>query len=78
MKEHGGCESGANHHDLTSVVAFMVVWGRADVLPGGCWLSAPISDDLWRELAHSQLLLRTHHEAAEEKHRRTEVWTVTP
>lgn len=27
MKEHGGCNFDTNHHDFTSVVAFMFVWG---------------------------------------------------
>lgn len=38
----------------------------AEASPGGWRLSAAVSDDQRREPAHSQLLLRTHHEAAEE------------
>lgn len=66
MKEHAGGKLFTNHHDFTSVVAFMFVWGLADVLSGGCLLSAPISEDLWRELLPPQLLLRTHQEPAED------------
>lgn len=66
MKEHGGCNFDTNHHDFTSCCCLCVCVRLAEVSPGGRWLSAAIGDDQWRELAHSQLLLRTHHEAAEE------------
>lgn len=66
MKERGGGKLFTIHHDLTSVDAFMFVWGLADVLSGGCLLSAPTSDDPWRELDTPQLLLRTHQEPAED------------
>lgn len=45
MKEHGGCNFDTNHHDFTSVVAFMFVWGLAEASPGGRRLSAAIGDD---------------------------------
>ena len=49
MKEDGGGTLFTNHHDFTSVVAFVSVWGLADVLlSGGCLLSAPTSE--WRQL----------------------------
>lgn len=47
MKEHGGRKFDTNHHDFTSVVAFMFVrtcWCVAR------WLSAPIGEDLRAEL----------------------------
>lgn len=70
MKEHGGHKIDTNHHDFTSFVELVCmcvcVYRLPDVLSGGCLLSALIGEDLWRVLVRFQLLLRTHHEAAEE------------
>lgn len=53
---------------MTSQVLCMCVcvYRLPDVLSGGCLLSAPIGEDLWRVPVRFQLLFRTHHEAAEE------------
>lgn len=71
MKEHGGCNFDTNHHDFTSVVAFMFVWGLLrcrQVVVGSLQPSVMTSDGSWPTLSYCwgpTMRLRSKHRCSD-------------